>query len=82
MEYIRSLPEYQEYSESDKEQLEYWFTANGLSYGKALDDNSEYKYNSKKNINRDKSRRVEFRLITAGEEVLENFVEKTNEYGQ
>ena len=76
MEYIRSLPEYQEYSESDKEQLEYWFTANGLSYGKALDDNSEYKYISKKEINRNRSRRVEFRLITAGEEVLENFVEK------
>lgn len=76
MEYIKSLPEYQEYSASDKEQLEYWFTANGLSYGKALDDDSEYKYVSKKEINRDRSRRVEFRLITAGEEVLENFVEK------
>jgi outer membrane protein OmpA-like peptidoglycan-associated protein len=76
MAYIRDLPEYQNYTDSEKEQLEYWFTANGLSYGKALDNSSEYKYLSRQEINREKSRRVEFRIITAGEEVLENFVEQ------
>jgi len=84
MAYIRALPEYQGYTDMEKELLEYWFTANGLSYGKALDNASEYKYISRKKINRDKSRRVEFRIITAGEEVLENFVEKKDkdEYRQ
>lgn len=76
MDYVRSLPEYQAYCDAEKAQLEYWFTANGLSYGKALDEKSEYMYVTQKPINRDKSRRVEFRIITAGEEVLENFVEQ------
>lgn len=77
MQFIRNLSEYQEYSEEDKELLEYWFTANGLSYGRALDNNSEYIHRTKQEINKSKSRRVEFRLITAGEEMLEEFVEKT-----
>ncbi len=77
MQFIRNLPEYQQYSEEDKELLEYWFTANGLSYGRALDDNSDYIHRTKQEINKSKSRRVEFRLITAGEEMLEEFVEKT-----
>ena len=57
--------------------VKYWFTANGLSYGRALDDQSDYIHKTKKTINKSKSRRVEFRLITAGEEMLEEFVEKT-----
>ena len=77
MQFIRNLPEYQQYSDEDKELLEYWFTANGLSYGRALDDQSDYIHKTKKTINKSKSRRVEFRLITAGEEMLEEFVEKT-----
>ena len=72
------LPEYKQYSEEDKELLEYWFTANGLSYGRALDDQSDYVHKTKREINKNKSRRVEFRLITAGEEMLEEFVEKQN----
>ena len=77
MQFIRNLPEYQQYSDEDKELLEYWFTANGLSYGRAMYDNSEYIHRTKQEINKSKSRRVEFRLITAGEEMLEEFVEKT-----
>ena len=77
MQFIRNLPEYQLYSEEDKELLEYWFTANGLSYGRALDNQSDYVHRTKQEINKSKSRRVEFRLITAGEEMLEEFVEKT-----
>lgn len=77
MRFIRNLPEYQQYSDEDKELLEYWFTANGLSYGRALDDQSDYIHRTKNTINKSKSRRVEFRLITAGEEMLEEFVEKT-----
>lgn len=77
MQYIRSLPEYQEFSDEEKELLEYWFTANGMSYGRALDDQSNYVHTSHHEINQSKSRRVEFRIITAGEEMLEEFVEKT-----
>lgn len=76
MQFIRRLPDYQNYSAADKELLEHWFTANGMSYGRALDEHSEYVYQTKKDINKEKSRRVEIRLITSGEEVLEDFVKK------
>ena len=54
--------------------LEYWFTANGLSYGKSLDQDGEYTFISKKPIDKELSRRVEFRIVTDGDEILENFV--------
>ena len=72
--YLRSMPSYQAYKDEEKEMLEYLFTANGLSYGKAVDDNDEYVYISKKSINRAKSRRVEFRVITTGEEAIDEFL--------
>lgn len=74
--YFRSMPAYAKFSEEQKRLLEYWFTCNGLSYGKSLDDNGEYTLFSKNRVNLEKSRRVEFRIVTKGDEVLENFVEK------
>ena len=74
--YIRSMESYQHYTDDQKRMLEYLFTANGLSYGKALDDKNEYVYNSKKNINRAKSRRVEFRIITTGDEAIDEFLKR------
>ena len=74
--YLRQMPTFQRYSDTDKKLLEYWFTANGLSYGKSLDANGQYTIKTGKPIDKQKSRRVEFRIITTGEEVLENFVNK------
>ena len=78
MYFLRNMPEYKNYSKEDKKLLEYWFTANGLSYGHALDYNNEYALSTGKKIDREKSRRVEFRIITSGEELLEHFVESSN----
>lgn len=75
LKYIRDMPAYQQFTEEQQRQLEFWFTANGLSYGKALDDEDEYVAVSHKEINRDKSRRVEFRLVTSDEKIFENFVD-------
>lgn len=77
--YFRSMPCYARYSTEDKALLEYWFTANGLSYGKALDNNGAYTFQSRRDIDKDKSRRVEFRIITDSEKLLENFVEKNKD---
>lgn len=77
--YLRSMPSFQRYSAADKQLFEYWFTANGLSYGKSLDSNGEYTLKSGKAIDAVKSRRVEFRIITTGEQVLENFVNKNKD---
>lgn len=74
--YFRSMPAYQQYTPEQKHQLEFWLTANGLSYGKSLDSDGEYTLKSGKPINKDLSRRVEFRIVTSGDEVLENFVKK------
>lgn len=74
LQYFRSMPDFEMYSEEDKKLLEYWFTANGLSYGKSVDNDGNYTIKSNKAIDKDRSRRVEFRIVTSGEDVLENFV--------
>ncbi len=78
LKYFRRMPIFTQFSDREKRLLEYWFTANGLSYGKALDDEGNYVTVSGQPINRDYSRRVEFRIVTSGDELLENFV-KQNE---
>lgn len=76
--YFRNMPIYQTYTEEQQRLLEYWFTCNGLSFGKALDEDGNYTQISGKEINLKLSRRVEFRIITSDSEVLENFVEKSS----
>ena len=76
LKYIREMPSFENYSPEDRKLLDYWFTANGLSYGKALDTNEDYAALSGDSIDKAKSRRVEFRIVTTGEEVLENFVNR------
>ena len=76
LKYIREMPSFDKYSPEDRKLLDYWFTANGLSYGKALDANENYAALSGDSIDKAQSRRVEFRIVTTGEEVLENFVNK------
>lgn len=76
VEYFRAMPEYQNFSHKDKQQIDYWLTANGMSYGKALDNDGRFVQVSRKPINPDLSRRVEIRIVTSGDEILENFVKK------
>lgn len=82
LEYIRKIPAFKEYPKEDQDLLNYWFTANGLSYGKALDSAGRYVYDSKLPIDMAKSRRVEFRIITTGDEILEDFVNKRRGNGK
>lgn len=70
MNYFINLPKEQQHI------LEYWFTANGLSYGKSLDEDNDYTFKTLKEIDKDKSRRVEFRIITDSEKLLERFVQQ------
>ena len=76
LKYIREMPSFEKYSPAERKLLDYWFTANGLSYGKALDANEDFAALSGGTIDKAKSRRVEFRIVTTGEEVLENFVKR------
>ena len=61
--------------ESEKEQLEYWLTANGLSYGQMLNTNGDLVKDAGGNPDQKKSRRVEFRIVTAMEKVIEAMTE-------
>ena len=74
--YIRSMPFFLNLNKDQKKWLEHWITANGLSFGRALDKNGVETFVSGDSIDKEKSRRVEFRIITTGDEVLENFVNK------
>lgn len=74
--YLREMPVIRHYTHEQQRMLEYWFTANGLSYGKALDSDGQYVYISGNPIDKNLSRRVEFRIVTDGDKVLENFVNK------
>lgn len=74
--YFRKMKAYEKYSDRQKRLLEFWFTSNGLSFGKSLDEDGEYTLLSGKDIDRNLSRRVEFRIVTNGDEILENFVNK------
>lgn len=76
LKYIREMPSFQQYTPEQRRLLDYWFTANGLSYGKALDTKGEYAVKSNKAIDMEKSRRVEFRIVTIGDEMLEKFVSR------
>lgn len=76
--YIRTMPAYREFTPEQQHQLEFWLTANGLSYGKAVDSKGEYTQKSGQPINKDLSRRVEFRIVTTGDELLENFVKNNS----
>lgn len=76
LKYIREMPSFEEYTPEQKKLLDFWFTANGLSYGKALDSREGFAALSGDSIDKAKSRRVEFRIVTTGEEVLENFVNR------
>lgn len=79
MQYIHSLDAFKNRDPKEKDLLEYWFTANGFSYGHALDVDGNFALISRKRIDRDNSRRVEFRILTSGDEIVKEFVKSINE---
>jgi len=54
----------------EKERLQYWLTSNGLSYGRTVDSKYQISFYSKKTIDNNKSRRVEFRIVTTSEAII------------
>ena len=79
LEYFLTSEAFSQFNPEQQTLLRYWFTANGLSYGKPLDNRGNLinpMVNPNGVIDKDKSRRVEFRIITSDKDVLENFVKK------
>ena len=75
--YIRLLPCYLGLKKEKRERLEFLMTANGMSYSRALNDSNEISYLSKcKTINNEKSRRVEFKIITTNQKLIDRLIKK------
>jgi len=62
-----------------KEMLQYWITANGLSFGRTVDASDNLSIFSKQQIDNDKSRRVEFRIVTTSDEIIKQAINKMKE---
>jgi outer membrane protein OmpA-like peptidoglycan-associated protein len=77
--FLRGLPSYQNLPAEKEQLLQFWLTANGLSYGRTLDINKELTYISKNEIDREKSRRVEFRIVTTSEILVQKVIEQLNQ---
>ncbi|WP_457618173.1 OmpA family protein [Lutibacter sp.] len=61
--------------------VRFWLTANGFSYGRTVDKNHDFTIISGQPEDRQKSRRVEFRIITKSEEVIKQILRKIEENG-
>ena len=57
----------------NKDKIKFWLTSNGLGKGRALDDDGNFVFHSKKNISAN-SRRVEFRIVTTSDELIDEII--------
>lgn len=77
--FLRSQKCFTDLNPKDKERLQYWLTANGLSYGRTVDKNYKISFDSKQPVDNDKSRRVEFRIVTTSEAIINEALKNINE---
>jgi outer membrane protein OmpA-like peptidoglycan-associated protein len=76
LQFLRNLPCYKNLTQTEDQFLQFWLTANGLSYGRTLDSNKKLTIFSKQPIDKEKSRRVEFRIVTTSEGLVEKVLER------
>lgn len=74
--FLRQLPSYKSLSVENESLLMFWLTANGLSYGRTLDTEKKLTHYSGKKVDIDKSRRVEFRIVTTSDMLLEEMIKQ------
>ena len=72
--YLQNTDAFKNLNKEDKEKLNFWFTANGMWDWKLLDENWKYVYFTKNKISNEKSRRVEFKIITNSDSVIKNII--------
>jgi len=76
LQFLRQLNCYNSLSSNQEQLLQFWLTANGLSYGRTLDSNKQLTINSKQPVDKGKSRRVEFRIVTTSEVLVEKVIQQ------
>lgn len=78
LKFLRDLQCYKNLSVEKDRLLQFWLTANGLSFGRTLDSNKKLTYISGNQIDKEKSRRVEFRIITTSELLVQKVIDQLN----
>jgi outer membrane protein OmpA-like peptidoglycan-associated protein len=73
--FLRSQKCFLELEPERQTRLQYWLTANGLSYGRTVDLNDTLSFFSGKQIDNNKSRRVEFRIVTSSDDIINKAIE-------
>jgi len=68
--YLRNQDCFRNRDKNQSDRLQYWLTANGLSYGRTVDINYKLTFESKQPVDDDRSRRVEFRIVTTSEAII------------
>ncbi|MEC4050919.1 OmpA family protein [Flavobacterium sp. SUN046] len=79
LQFLRSLSYYKNLTALEEQKLQFWITANGLSYGRTLDSNNNLTYLSKRIIDNQKSRRVEFKIVTTSELLVDEVLKQMKE---
>jgi outer membrane protein OmpA-like peptidoglycan-associated protein len=77
--FLRQQDCFQKLTLDKKKLIQFWLTANGLSYGRTVDDNFQLSYNTNRPMDVDNSRRVEFRIVTTSEAIINEALKKINE---
>lgn len=72
LEYLRNTAYFKKLSPEKEAKLQFWLTANGLSYGRTLDKDKQLTLISKQAIDNILSRRVEFKIVTTSSELVES----------
>jgi len=77
--FLRSQNCFNNLRSTEKERLQYWLTANGLSYGRTVDKDYKISFDTKQPVDNDKSRRVEFRIVTTSEAIINKALKNIDE---
>ena len=78
MEFFLGLDFYKNLNDEEKKRLQYWITANGLSYGRSLDRSGQQTYKTNDTADNIKCRRVEFRIVTTSDELIRKAIININ----
>lgn len=76
MEFLLNLDYYKNLTDKKKKKLRFWLTANGLSFGRTLDADGNLTEYSNKPPDNIKCRRVEFRIVTTSEKIVEEAIKQ------
>jgi len=74
LDYIMNSEYFKNLSEIEKDKIKFWISANGLGFNRLVDSDNKFIFETKNIQNADKSRRVEFKILTNSDELLEKII--------